>query len=88
MSAKPVEKSSTQYVRTFVEATGEKLIYLVWVVKENKKTGKNEDRLLAVSRSRIFTFKTSPRQKVCKQDHIYNLKTLVYRQEKKNRITF
>ena len=88
MSAKPVEKSSTQYVRTFVEATGEKLIYLVWVVKENKKTGKNEDRLLAVSRSRIFTFKTSPRQKVCKQDHIYNLKTLVYRQEKKIELHF
>ena len=42
-SSKLVEKSQTQQIRTLVESMGgDKLIYLVWVEKENKKI-KNQE---------------------------------------------
>ena len=88
MAERVVEKNQTQYVKNFcLEKCGEKLKYLVWITKEHKKTGKIEDRLFALSACRIMTFKGSGK-KLCHNDHIYNLKSLVYRQEKRLELHF
>jgi Ran GTPase-activating protein (RanGAP) involved in mRNA processing and transport len=80
--SRQVEKSQTLYVRSYVEGLGEKLVYLVWITKENKKkTGKFEDRLLAVTGCRVLTFKG--RNKLCRNDHLYNLQSIIYQQEQR-----
>ena len=89
-SSKLVEKSQTQQIRTLVESMGgDKLIYLVWVEKENKKIkNKIEERLLCVTKYRIITFKGTSRSKICQSDHLYNLQSIVYQQEKKLELHF
>jgi Ran GTPase-activating protein (RanGAP) involved in mRNA processing and transport len=88
MSEQSVEKGQTQYVKQYCQGIGEKLKYLLWVTKEHKKTGKCEHRLLAVTSYRVLTFKGSRTLKKCHNDHMYNLKSLVYKQEKRLELHF
>ena len=74
-SSKLVEKSQTQQIRTLVESMGgDKLIYLVWVEKENKKIkNKIEERLICFTKYRIITFKGIHRRRDSKNIFILQI---------------
>ena len=63
---------------------------LAWVVKSHKKTGKPEDRLLAITDHRVVTYKKSALGVLAERHngHLYDLRTVVYQHENELELHF
>ena len=85
-----MQKSERSGVSSALEASHQRLNRLVWVVKSNKKTGKPEDRLLAITNHRVVTYKKSAvgAIKECQNGHLYDLNTIVYQHENEMELHF
>ena len=90
MSRRTVQKSETAWVRAQLDAAHQQIQRLVWVVKANKKTGKPEDRLLAVTNHRVVTYKKSTLGSLSERHngHMYDLRTVVYQHENEMELHF